>query len=655
MFTLKLRILATVLLAMLACALPDSGRAQDSTDVSTPDSIAKALPLVRWSDFEAEPSNVRIAPRPASFDTPEVVAVVGRVPGSFMYDLSNPGWPSAVSLHGADPNLTGLAYNGIDFSDIFTGRAQFEFLPRASLDSLDMKMSDPISGTSIIGNSLAPERSTPLTEAQYIASNQGLQSVSAYHAQERSSKWFGRKNRYGFLFGYGGISASGEYPGSSVERGRQFNGAVHWRSPQYFSRFEFLRNTQTTGAHSGVIQNGPDPDSIYDRFDAAVAGQSNERFSKRTDLLWRAGIKSAFTPIFILSSTSINSEFRFGSGNASDTLSLETHRVTGGVNFNVPVGSLRSKVEARLARESLGEAPPAMDTGGRTLWSLTTSGAPTVDTFDLNYEAGFIGGFGEVHPHLSLGAQVASGSVEASAHVASTRRWATLMERSDFGQFSSGDSSFSGNQVRLAILKIQIGGARSFVATTLSGRQEEKAVFWRANSQSDSLFLSEPIDNTSGVLTLEACLKCVRATGIFVKVSPSVRLFSSGGGTEISSLLDEALPPWFGTAELGTHHILFENDLDLTLSLRARYWGNMRSRVLHPATGLLALPDASARQINSSAAVDIYAHALVRGATLFVGLDNLLSGTAIAGNMIVPVYPIAEQRLRFGVTWPITN
>ena len=44
----------------------------------------------------------------------------------------------------------------------------------------------------------------------------------------------------------------------------------------------------------------------------------------------------------------------------------------------------------------------------------------------------------------------------------------------------------------------------------------------------------------------------------------------------------------------------------------------------------------------------------VRSATLYVTYENLLSGTAVMpGTMLVPIYPLPEQRLRFGVFWPI--
>lgn len=90
--------------------------------------------------------------------------------------------------------------------------------------------------------------------------------------------------------------------------------------------------------------------------------------------------------------------------------------------------------------------------------------------------------------------------------------------------------------------------------------------------------------------------------------------------------------------------------------MRGRLWSSFRSRVLHTQTGLLAVSTSGGTPVESSAALDVVVTAGVRTATLFIVYENFLSGTsAIPGNLIVPVYPLAQRRLRFGVFWPIQN
>jgi hypothetical protein len=52
--------------------------------------------------------------------------------------------------------------------------------------------------------------------------------------------------------------------------------------------------------------------------------------------------------------------------------------------------------------------------------------------------------------------------------------------------------------------------------------------------------------------------------------------------------------------------------------------------------------------------LDVALKAGIRDATLFLTFENVLSGTSLQpGVLVVPVYPLPEQRFRFGVFWPI--
>jgi len=143
--------------------------------------------------------------------------------------------------------------------------------------------------------------------------------------------------------------------------------------------------------------------------------------------------------------------------------------------------------------------------------------------------------------------------------------------------------------------------------------------------------------------------------GLYLVVQPTLTHFRtpvSADGARAAA----ALPELFGQARLGARFPLFRGDLDLNVYLRGRYWGRMRSRTLHPQTGLLVLPEAGARTVNASGTLDLYLEGGVRSATLFLAYENILSGTRLlVGNLIVPDYPLPERRLRFGVFWPILN
>ena len=125
--------------------------------------------------------------------------------------------------------------------------------------------------------------------------------------------------------------------------------------------------------------------------------------------------------------------------------------------------------------------------------------------------------------------------------------------------------------------------------------------------------------------------------------------------------MEAALPEFFVQGRLGARYAIF-GDLALDLSLRGRFWTEMRSRTLHAPTGLLVLPHEDddlfppSGFLPSSGMLDIVVEAGLRTATLFLAYENVLSGTQLlAGNLIVPVYQLHERRLRFGVFWPIKN
>ena len=68
------------------------------------------------------------------------------------------------------------------------------------------------------------------------------------------------------------------------------------------------------------------------------------------------------------------------------------------------------------------------------------------------------------------------------------------------------------------------------------------------------------------------------------------------------------------------------------------------------------MPAADDRPVDASWSVDIVFEGQIRTATITLSYENALAGTgALPGNELVPLYPLAEQRFRIGVYWPIPN
>ena len=110
------------------------------------------------------------------------------------------------------------------------------------------------------------------------------------------------------------------------------------------------------------------------------------------------------------------------------------------------------------------------------------------------------------------------------------------------------------------------------------------------------------------------------------------------------------------SGRVGWRRVLFLGDLDADLYLSGTTWSAFGSRAFHRATGLLVVPAAADRRVDASWSVDVVFEGQIRTATVFLSYENALAGTSsLAGNQLVPLYPLAEQRFRIGVYWPIPN
>jgi hypothetical protein len=126
--------------------------------------------------------------------------------------------------------------------------------------------------------------------------------------------------------------------------------------------------------------------------------------------------------------------------------------------------------------------------------------------------------------------------------------------------------------------------------------------------------------------------------------------------TDAQSRYGASLPDFHASARFGARYLIFQGDLDLDISVRGRFWSEFKGRSFHTQTGMLAIPTVVPRTVESSATLDLIIEGGIRAATLFLAYENFLAGSAaLPGNLIVPVYPLADKRLRFGVFWPIGN
>jgi len=139
-------------------------------------------------------------------------------------------------------------------------------------------------------------------------------------------------------------------------------------------------------------------------------------------------------------------------------------------------------------------------------------------------------------------------------------------------------------------------------------------------------------------------------------LNPVLRTTSTDDDGALAAAWRRASPEHWSSGRIGVRARMFTGDLDLNAYVRARYWGEMGGLRLHTPTGLLVLPENASETLKANWLIDFVAEAGVRGAIIYLSYENAFAGTSTqVGNLIIPDYPIPQQRLRFGVYWPIFN
>jgi hypothetical protein len=667
-----------VLLGLLSCGLaaPSFGQVTDSTRTIPSDTL-RAVPTdtlraVPTDTLRAVPSDTTQAP--VGFPPPEPGDAVGttlpvrmialdppgvleRVPASFVYDFGTPGWPDGWSPYGLNPNHVGLFMDGLPMNDLITGRPRYDLIPLTFMEPLRTQAARDDAPVAVHGRVRDYDAAQPLTEMRYRTSNTGLQSVTVMHAQRRRPVWFGRPGRLNVLFGYGGHAAKGEYPGSRLRRARLVLGRIRYERPGWAVEVKDVFNRRRVGAHGGVLPAPGAPyESIFQRLGAQVENPDALRETIRNDL--SAALRARLAPgLEALTLAGYWTNERFQYRNPSDTLTARVRRLGFRVAQDVRLGGHRLRLSAEGRRDVVRTGAALPDSLGLTRRQLHVAAR---DTFGLGaLEAVLEGGFhrddGVSFPtgFARLTWRFGASSVFAEGtHAGQPVSWvarygfggsvAPVGERPD-GRLTMGRAGFT---VRLGPFDLTAFGFVHELRDPLD-------LYVTAGDTVAARVASETW-RRAGVAG-DFGFRREAARGLYLVAQPTFVRFRapvSADGERAAA----ALPELFGQARLGARFLLFQNDLDLNVYLRARYWGRMRSRTLHPQTGLLVLPEADARTFNASGTLDLYVEGGVRSATLFLAYENILSGTGLlVGNLIVPGYPLPERRLRFGVFWPILN
>ena len=539
---------------------------------------------------------------------------LSRQAASFVYDFGAFGWPNGWSPYGISPQWVALEFDGIPYDDPVTGRPRYDLLPTALLARPEIGAAEKASPVQVDARLRSFNAAEPLTELHYQTGDHGLQRATVIHVQRRGA--------VEGLFAYSGAAARGEFPGSRLRRMRRLLLEARYHRPGWSAQATYVHNQRTLGAHAGVLGA-----NVYNRLVADVRLADAVRRTVRNDL--RLAIRaSPLGPPLEAAATLTTHRLRF-TNPAKDTVQATVYRLASRLRQSVAAGphSARLDLEAWF--------------GHATRVHLTARDSLSWGRFGVVARAG-LHAFGR--RRLVAGAVQLSydaGRVKAMAEAwrsGQAEPWLVTRGWGDYLAPYDGASAGRIHQVRLG-LEAQAGAL-------------DAKVFGFAQQQSAMLdFYAAGPDS----IAMRAGAGATRHTGVGGRTGIRRRalrgLYAEFQPTLLGSA--QALPDFFLQARLGARYHLFSNDLGLDVSVRGRYWTSMRGRTLHAPTGLLVR---GREDVPASGTVDVHLEALVRGATLLVAYENLLSGTPILdGNLLVPTYPLPAQFLRLGVYWPIRN
>ena len=623
-------------------AEPDSALVADSVAVVVPVGLTEPEP--GW----ALDSVVVIRTR---FD--QLADVLGEQPGSFLYDLGLAGFPSSWAPYALAPHRVGLTYDGLAFDDLFDGRPRYDLVPHELL--VPLRQDETARGYPVIlqATSRTFQTRRPLTELRYHSGQYGLQYISGMHVQDRSRALFGQPGRMNVLFRYGGSVSQGDYPNSKA-RSRQGYLRLRYEQAGWMIALSNGFAKWQRGVHGGISYTSVF-DTIYNRFGANVRLSSAQHTTKRNDLnlTLRTRWMGALPPVTAtLNWTSQVSRFV-----DQDTLSALMHRYGMRVRQylrNQPGGHrMLIRFDTWIDRWRDG-----------TAWADSLVDPQAQMHLALRNETRIWGGEGMVdvglhrvgstiYPSVGLHFNRSRGQSGWFLGTGWTGQAATLFERSGFGDVVIPSPSPPGTE---QVLFGRLGGRVAYrmydAQITLFTHRTNRYLDYYLTDVTDEVQIRQS-DHPHTWVGLGSILGWRRMArrGFYGQFRFDLFRQLDATASDASVRTSTSLPEFTTDLRLGVRFNAF-SEFKLDVYMRGRFWSAFRSRVFHPQTTLLVLPRASAVTLGPSGTLDLFLSGDIRGATLFLSMENVLSGWVYPGTLLVPIYPLPEQYVRFGVYWP---
>jgi len=590
----------------------------------------------------AAPDGVPVAPVPAVTPVVSLEALLGEAwspapsalaaPSSagFVYALGTPGRAAGVALDGLDPARTRLRLDGRPADDLLTGAPRPDLLPAEALGPT-------VAAHGVLEASVRTFRlGRPVTELRYLAGAAGLQAASGTHAQTR--RWprlLGADGRVTAALHVATRNADGLVAGGALAHSHVVGRLLATR-PGLALDAGVAYADQRVGARRGVVDGQP--------LDASAT-----RATRRAEVWATARVPGLGAPA-TLSLSAVRQSLAY-SRTPGDTLRTHTHRVA--AHAEQPLGRRALRAEAQWDADPRGGTDPLGDPGARLVGR-----AEVRDTLAV----------GRLRAAVAVGGTVAGRDAWPTASVHATRGGAFAGVRFDGAVPGRVEASGLAGAIgplagdaRERTLLAEAGGARRLGAVDLSMRavahRRWNAALLVARGDTAFAYETAPSALDRALVTLGAAWRDGTARGVYVRADATAGAALRADASPLHRREADALPAFHGALTVGTRVVSVGDVVDLDLRATARGWSGFRSRVVEPATGLLALPEAGTplgAGVPARAAADVWATASFGArAIVRLGVENILGEAVDAA--LVPGEPLDGPVLRFGVFWALLD
>ncbi len=657
----------------------------DTTDADTPSSTSLLqLPVPFPSRSRGTPV---VDSLPALTPHTDLAHVLAQQPGSFLYDLGAAGWPHGWSPSGLGPHRSRLWIEGRPYQNPLTGRARFDLLPLAFLTPPRIGVDPGGSGVGVHTAWRDYDQRRPLTELRYQRDTNGLNAIAVSHSQMHRLSLFGAPGRLHTTLGYGGRGTGGLYAGDDLRRERQLWGRLRYQREAWAVEISNISSRRRLGAHSGVLPPSDTPFSAIYRLPFCNTCSQTPNASRRTfrnDLTTRlqAPLVPGTDAPTTLSATWTSNTFDFDP-EADTTWSVVLNGGHGLIRQPLQIGRHALTLEAQGQLWGIERSNVASVAGRRWSAHATARDSVQVGATHVVADAGWHATPDQQYPSASLQLRRPLGPLTVFTDLEATGQRRSWFETSGFPGFVRPLNDTAPTSVG-RVLRGRLGARYQAGSIDLSVEGFAHQIRNAVDLYAPAPGFEQRLASSDSVVARRTDSP-VRRAGATVTVgwrrTATRGLYATGTGTTVTTLNDDAsalhdrlartVPRAHGRARIGARFVLF-TDLRTDLALQARGWTSMNSRWFHPPTGRLVVPPANEpvpvlgaqQRVGPSGTVDLQAEMKLRGATLFLTLEHVLSSfappdsfegraTIEPGTFVVPLYPLPARQFRFGVHWPI--